>query len=220
MDKRLLQQRLSDVLQIILVAGLVAAIWEQHWFNVFLISGIVIITFFPIFLKKRFEVEIPAEFKLMAIGFIFASVFLGEVHDYYDRFWWWDIVLHTSSGFLLGIIGFLLVYVLNETEQISLDMKPGFVAFFAFLFALGMGVVWEIFEFTIDQLFATNMQKPMLGDNSGLTDTMFDLIVDTIGALIIAVLGYGYMKAKQNESFLRRWIHNFIQNNPRLFRRK
>jgi uncharacterized membrane protein YjdF len=218
MDESTLHSRLTTLLQIILLAGAVGAVWEQQWFNAVIISGIVLITLLPQLLARRFHVVIPAEFQLLTIGFVFASLFLGEVHGYYTRFWWWDIVLHTSSGFLLGIIGFLLVYVLNETEQIQLKMRPGFVAFFAFLFALGTGAVWEIFEFTVDSLFGTDMQKTMLGDSSGLTDTMWDLIVDAVGALIISVLGYGYLKAKRDESFLRRWIRKFIKSNPRLFR--
>lgn len=218
MDESTLHSRLTTLLQIILLAGAVGAVWEQQWFNAVIISGIILITLLPQLLARRFHVVIPAEFQLLTIGFVFASLFLGEVHGYYTRFWWWDIVLHTSSGFLLGIIGFLLVYVLNETEQIQLKMRPGFVAFFAFLFALGTGAVWEIFEFTLDSLFGTDMQKTMLGDSSGLTDTMWDLIVDAVGALIISVLGYGYLKAKRDESFLRRWIRKFIKSNPRLFR--
>jgi uncharacterized membrane protein YjdF len=218
MDESTLHSRLTTLLQIILLAGAVGAVWEQQWFNAVIITGIILITLLPQLLARRFKVIIPAEFQLLTIGFVFASLFLGEVHGYYTRFWWWDIVLHTSSGFLLGIIGFLLVYVLNETEQIQLKMRAGFVAFFAFLFALGTGAVWEIFEFTIDSLFGTDMQKTMLGDSSGLTDTMWDLIVDAVGALIISVLGYGYLKAKRDESFLRRWIRKFIKSNPRLFR--
>ena len=202
-----------------LVLGLAGAIWEQQWLNVVIITGIIIISLYPLLLARRFQVRIPAEFQLLTIGFVFAAVFLGEVHGYYTRFWWWDIVLHTSSGFLLGIIGFLLVYVLNESERVDLHMRPGFVAFFAFLFALGMGTLWEIFEFTMDSVFGMNMQKPMFGDYSGLTDTMWDLIVDAIGALIISVLGYGYLKTVGNSSFLERMIQRFISSNPRLFRR-
>lgn len=218
MDESTLHSRLTTLLQIILLAGAVGAVWEHQWFNAVIITGIILITLLPQLLARRFKVIIPAEFQLLTIGFVFASLFLGEVHGYYTRFWWWDIVLHTSSGFLLGIIGFLLVYVLNETEQIQLKMRAGFVAFFAFLFALGTGAVWEIFEFTIDSLFGTDMQKTMLGDSSGLTDTMWDLIVDAVGALLISVLGYGYLKARRDESFLRRWIRKFIKSNPRLFR--
>src|SRR5690606_30887329 len=109
-------------------------------------------------------------------------------------------VLHGASGFLLGILGFLLVYVLNEKEEIGLDMKPGFVALFAFVFAVALGALWEIFEFAMDSAFGLNMQK------SGLVDTMWDLIVDTAGALVMAVLGYGYLRTAGGESFLEKWI--------------
>ncbi|QVL45522.1 MAG: hypothetical protein KFB94_09965 [Methylophilaceae bacterium] len=215
-----IHRRLTFILQALLMLGLVAEIWSQQWFNAVITSGIILITFAPLYLQKHFHVFIPAEFVLIAIAFIFASLFLGEIHDYYTRYWWWDIALHTVSGVLLGIVGFLLVYVLNETEKIGVNMKPGFVAFFAFLFAVGVGALWEIFEFAMDGFFGMNMQKPMLGDPSGLTDTMWDLIVDTLGAFVIAVLGYGYLKTAKNESFLERWIHAFIRGNPRLFRRK
>ena len=175
-------------------------------------------TFLPVLLERRFRIHIPPEMQLLAITFVFASLFLGEVRDYYNRFWWWDIALHTSSGFLLGILGFLLVHVLTEAERVQVHMKAGFVAFFAFLFALGVGALWEIFEFTMDQLFGTTMQKPMLGDPSGLTDTMWDLIVDALGALVISVLGWRYLKNPQKASFLERWIGDFVRRNPRFFR--
>jgi hypothetical protein len=183
------------------------------------VAAILGVTFLPVVLGNRFNVHIPSEFEALAVIFIMASLFLGEVHAYYTRFWWWDAVLHTMSGFLLGIVGFLMVHILNETAEIGMKMKPGFVAFFALLFAVGVGVLWEIFEFASDELLGTRMQKPMLDDASGLTDTMWDLIVDTVGAAIIAVLGYGYLKTAGNRSFLEQWIAAFVENNPRLFRR-
>jgi len=217
---KITHRRTTVVLQTILFAGAVVAVWEQQWLTAVITAGIIAITLVPLFLKKGLDVFIPPEFELLAIAFVFASLFLGEVRGYYVRFWWWDIVLHTASGFLLGIVGFLLVHILNEIEEIDLNMKPGFVAFFAFLFAVGMGASWEIFEFGMDLFFGMNMQKPMLGDPSGLTDTMWDLIVDTLGALIISLLGYGYLKTAGNRSFLERWIRAFIDSNPRLFARR
>ena len=217
MRQILIHRRLTHVLQAILVVEIVVAVWNHQWLAAVITTGIVMVTLGPFFLGKFFRVFIPPEFVLFAIAFVFASLFLGEIHGYYTRFWWWDIALHSGSGFLLGIIGFLLVHVLNETEDIGLHMKPGFVAFFAFVFAVGMGALWEVFEFTMDSFFGMNMQKEMLGDPSGLTDTMWDLIVDTLGALIIAVLGYGYVKAANNKSFLERWIQAFITKNPRFF---
>lgn len=213
-------RRFSIALKLILLAEATVAAWHQQWLTVGIVACILGITFFPLLMAQRFRVFIPPEFEVLAIIFVFASLFLGEIHGYYTRFWWWDLVLHTSSGLLMGILGFLLVHVLNETEDINLHMTPGFVAFFAFMFAVGVGTLWEIFEFAMDNLFGMNMQKPMLGDPSGLTDTMWDMIVNTLGALVIAVLGYGYLKASGNNSFLERWIQAFIQANPGLFERR
>ncbi|MFP3941395.1 MAG: hypothetical protein ACLF0P_13940 [Thermoanaerobaculia bacterium] len=210
-------RRISFLLQGILLVGAAAALWERQWATALITLGIVALTLAPLLLHRRVRVFIPPEFELLAVAFVFASLFLGEVRGYYVRFWWWDVLLHTSSGFLLGIVGFLLVYVLNEKEEIGLHMNPGFVAFFAFLFAVGVGALWEIFEFGMDRVFGMTMQKPMLGDPSGLTDTMWDLIVDTLGALVISLLGYGYLKTAGSDSFLGRWIGGFVEANPRLF---
>jgi uncharacterized membrane protein YjdF len=220
METQSIQRFLSFLIKAILFVEAVVAVWGQQWLTVAITVGIIAITFIPLLMAKKFQIYIPQEFELLAIIFIFASLFLGEVRGYYLRFWWWDIALHTGSGLLLGVIGFLLVYILNEIEEIRLRMTSGFVAFFAFLFAVSIGALWEIFEFAMDSFFGMNMQKATLGDPSGLTDTMRDLIVDTLGALVISVLGYGYLKAGRKESFLERWIAAFIQKNPRFFTRR
>ena len=202
------------MLKLSLLVGAILS-FAGHRYDAAVITLLIfMITFLPILLGKRFKVKIPVEFEVLAVIFIYASLFLGEVHGYYVRFWWWDLVLHTSSGFLLGILGFLLVDVLNENEYIELDLEPHFVAFFAFLFAIGFGTFWEIFEFMIDNIFDTNMQK------SGLQDTMWDLIVNCIGALIISILGWGYLRKQGINSFLERWVHDFIEVNPRFFRHR
>jgi len=175
------------------------------------VSLILMITLLPVLLGNRFKVYIPHEFESLAVIFVYMALFLGEVQGYYLRFWWWDVVLHTGSGLLLGILGFLLVYVLNEKKEIQLELHPKFIALFAFMFAMGIGAIWEIFEFAMDQLFGMNMQK------SGLMDTMWDLIVDGIGALVISVAGWGFLKKSKGESFLEKWIDAFIDKNPRLF---
>lgn len=215
--RRPIHRRITFGLQAVLLAGAVGAAWAGQWATAVITGSIIAVTLAPLLVKRRFRVFIPPEFEALAIAFVFGTLFLGEVRGYYTRFWWWDIALHTSSGFLLGIIGFLLVHVLNETEEVDVHMKPGFVAFFAFLFAVGIGSLWEVFEFSMDQLFGMDMQKAMLGDPSGLTDTMWDLIVDMLGAAVISVLGYGYLRAAGNESFLERWIDGFIEANPRFF---
>lgn len=215
---RVTHQRITLVLQFILFLEVLAALWGQRWFTAFFTGMIILVTLLPVLLERRFDIHIPPELQLLAIGFVFASLFLGEVRGYYTRYWWWDIALHTTSGFLLGILGFLLVHVMNEMERVEVHMKPGFVAFFAFLFALGIGALWEIFEFAMDTLLGTNMQKAMLDDPSGLTDTMWDLTVDALGALVISAIGWRYLKNTRQTSFLERSISRFVERNPRFFR--
>ena len=205
------------VLQSIMTVELLLLFRDGQWINAFLVLAIMAITLSPALIGRRLRVYIPPEFQVLAVVFVFAALFLGEIHSYYARFWWWDIALHTSSGLLMGILGFLLVYVLNENEHADLHMRPVFVALFAFLFSVTVGTLWEIFEFAMDQIIGTNMQKPMLGDPSGLTDTMWDMIVNALGALSISTLGGWYMKRRER-SFIETWIQRFIERNPRLFR--
>jgi len=209
---------LTVALQSLIVIGVGLSIYEQQWLNAVVITGILLLTLVPGVLGRGLDVYVPAEFELLTIAFIFAAMFLGETRDFYARFWWWDIALHATSGGLLGIFGVLLVYILNHDARIDLHMQPGFVAFFAYCFAATVGTLWEVFEFAMDQLFAMNMQKPMFDDPSGLTDTMWDLIVNSLGALAVSIAGYIYMK-RRIESVVERWIHRFITRNHRLFRR-
>ena len=213
-----MHKRVFFIMQAAMLLGFAGAIYERQWLNAFTIIAIMIVMFVPSMIERRLRVHIPPVFAISALVFVFAALFLGEVRDYFAIYWWWDVALHATSSFLLGIVEFLLVYVLNETDRVELRMRPAFVALFAFCFAMTIGVFWEIFEFAMDSIFGTNMQKPMLGDPSGLTDTMWDLIVNSTGALIVSVLGWLHM-ANRRESFVGVWIRKFVERNPRLFRK-
>jgi hypothetical protein len=209
-----IDRAISMALKIILAIGAVLEAIQGNWLNTIAVTGIIILTFFPLLVGYRLHVRIPPEFELLAVIFVYASLVLGEVYGFYTKYWWWDILLHTGSGLILGIFGFLLVYVINEHDDLEMHMKPSFVGLFAFMFALGMGTLWEIIEFTLDQSFGMNTQV------NSLVDTMSDLIVDGIGALIISVLGYNYLRTPQTDSFLERWIQHFIVLNRRYFPRR
>lgn len=63
-----------------------------------------------------------------------------------------------------------------------------------------MGTLWEVFEFAMDKFVGMNMQKPMLSDPAGLTDTMWDLIVNAIYSLAVVIYGYWYMKRPERST--------------------
>ncbi len=202
---------ISLSLKIILAVGAVLEAIQGNWLNAVATTGVIIVAFLPMLVGYRFHVRIPAEFELLAVIFVYASLYLGDLHGYYLKYWWWDILLHAGSGLILGIFGFLLVYVINEHEDLEMHMKPSFVSLFAFMFALGMGSLWEMFEFVLDQFLGMDTQ------GGSQVDTMSDLIVDGIGAFIISILGYSYLRTTKTDSFLERWIQHFINLNRRFF---
>lgn len=207
---------LGRVLLLLMVVEWILLLIEQLWLSAFLVTLIIVALLSPTIFRKKMDIEIPAEFHITAVVFIFASLYLGEIQNFYSRFWWWDIALHSSAGLLMGIVGFLLVYLLNENKRVELHMAPVFTSLFAFSFAVTIGTLWEVFEFTMDQLFGLNMQKPMMGDSSGLTDTMWDMIVNAMGAFIISFMGFSYLKRKRT-FFVKDWIREFIRSNPQRF---
>lgn len=147
---------------------------------------IFLLMFFPAHLKERHRLYLPFTLELGIVGFIFITLFLGHIQRFYDHIPFWDKFVHFQSGLLLGATGYIFVYILNEQKTSKLDLTPGFVSVFAVAFSLAIGVIWEILEFAADYAFAIHWQD-------GLSDTMWDLIVNAIGALIISIAGYFWM---------------------------
>lgn len=212
-----LHRMLAVILEGVMAVELVGLIRTENWMHAFvtvLLMGVIAI---PVLFRGRLGVPIPSELHIFAALFIFATLFLGEVLAFYYRVWWWDIALHGSAGVLLGLLGFLFVYLANENELVDLSMRPSFVALFAFFFGTALGTFWEIFEFTMDQLFGFEMQKPKWGDATGLVDTMWDLIVDALGAAFMAGVGWLYMRRARRER-TNHWLRRFVERYPKLFR--
>lgn len=140
--------------------------------------------------------------------FTLAALGVGEYFNGYEMFWWWDDMLHTLSGVIIGFLGFLMVYLFNAKYHMTIS--PLFVAVFAFGFAMIVAVGWEIFEFSMDALFGTPMQRwnlpkdaMLIGkDYQGVAvrDTMSDLIVCSLGSLVASVVSYFAFKHKKRTS--------------------
>jgi uncharacterized membrane protein YjdF len=181
---------ISWLIRALLVFTIVRDILIKNYEGLFIVILTLILTFYPNILERRFRVYLPSSIQVIITLFIFAAQYLGEIRNFYERFWWWDIMLHTTSGFVLGIIGFMFVYLLNKNYDTNVTLSPIFIALFAFCFAVMIGAIWEIYEFGMDRLVGFNMQKFREAGQDGLIDTMVDLIVDSIGALVVSVLGY------------------------------
>lgn len=188
----------------------VISLWLGHWNEAFVAVLTLFLTFLPILFEKRMGIRLPLTFGAMVVVFLFATLFLGETGDFYEKYWWWDIVLHSGSAIGFGLIGYVLVFMLFEGDRFA--APPLALAFLSFSIAVTIGAVWEVFEFAMDQIFGMNMQK------SGLVDTMWDIIVDMVGASIGAAAGYFYQRGRRFGG-LARMIEQFVEANKRFFRK-
>lgn len=164
--------------------------------------GGAIVLFLPSRIEKKLSINIPNQMEIVYFIFLFCAIILGEVQNFYYRIPFWDMILHGFSAAMFGALGFIVVSYLNDTEKMDLVLSPFFVAMFAFCFAMTIGTVWEIYEFSADALLGTNMQKFITAENevlvghAALVDTMKDLMVNTVGALLTTTWGYFTMKKR------------------------
>jgi len=157
----------------------------------------------PSMMAKKWKFTIPNFIYVMYYIFLYCAIFLGEMLNFYYVIPHWDVILHFFSGAMLGALGFILVSQLNDSEMIRVSLSPFFVSLFAFCFALACGAIWEIYEFVFDGILGLNMQKFMTGSgevligHAALRDTMTDIIVDALSALLISLIGYSRLKSQK-----------------------
>ena len=154
---------------------LIAQIFNRNFENVFLCVLTLFLFGVPNMVQHRLDIELPNTLEIIILLFIYAAEILGEINAYYVTFPYWDTVLHTLNGFLCAAVGFSLLDILNREEKIGFSLSPLYLAIVAFCFSMTVGVIWEFFECTMDQLFLLDMQK--------------DSVVNTIGSVMLDPTG-------------------------------
>lgn len=239
---------LYTFLRISVILVMLAQLFNRNFENVFLCLLTLILFALPTMLERKLDIDLPNTLEVIILLFIYAAEILGEIGAYYVTFPHWDTVLHTINGFLCAAIGFSLLDILNRNSRVRFHLSPLYLAIVAFCFSMTVGVVWEFFECTMDQLFFLDMQKDTVLQNfgtilldptggnhpvvlrgisdvivvfsdgsqkslglggyldPGLLDTMEDLFVNFIGAMIFSVIGYFYVLSRGKGRFVRRFI--------------
>lgn len=155
----------------------------------------LVVMMLPTIITHKLRLMVPNAMCILYYVFLYCAIFLGEIFSFYYLIPHWDLYLHAMSGAMLGALGFILVDWLNKDEHVRLSMSPIFVSLFAFSFALAVGALWEIYEFSFDRILGLNMQKfrnedgTLLVGANALRDTMEDIIIDAIAAASVAALG-------------------------------
>ena len=147
------------VLRGLIIFVLVRAVLRQEYQSVFLCALSLILMVLPSIVARRLKVVLPSTLEIIILLFIFAAEILGEINSFYVRVPNWDTMLHTINGFLCAAIGFCLVDMLNRNDRFSFKLSPLYLAIVAFCFSMTVGVLWEFYEFGVDQLLGRDMQK-------------------------------------------------------------
>ena len=88
----------------------------------------------------------------------------------YNRYWWLDIVLHTFGGMWVGGV---YVFLRSSTRLVFWRV---------FLFALTVGIFWEILEFVFNTPFF-GVDEAHFSNPLWVLDTLSDLFVDVVASL-------------------------------------
>lgn len=118
-----------------------------------------------------------------ALAWALAAVMLvanlaGYALDLYQRFWWFDRVLH--GGTILAITFWLGLFLCARRLHPSNGRDLGTVLLLACV-GIAIGALWEVAEWGADLVLPGDVIK-------GKHDTIIDLIMDTAGALAGAAL--------------------------------
>lgn len=147
----------------------------------------------PRIIMKVFKFKTSPFLNFVVQFFIFVSMFLGRLNNYYTKFSWWDLFLHAVSGIVIFIVAYMVFMVQNDYKVDN--VKPILIITYTLLFAVAMTAVWEMWEFAGDTLFGLNSQ------GASLLDTMEDIIAGSTGPLIMVPFLYYYLKGKKNILF-------------------
>ena len=99
----------------------------------------------------------------------------------------YDDIAHFISSSLVAFIAFTIVYILDKYwDGLHMDMYA--MAYLVIVTTMAFGVVWEVFEWTSDIITGGHEQW-------SLNDTMSDLVIDTLGGIVMAGIGILLIKS-------------------------
>jgi len=150
--------------------------------------GRTIVSILPLLLLFCKRIPFPLPLIIVFYIFIFCTFFLGAILKFYDRFHWWDIVLHVfGAGFMAFVaISLYLIIIPASYEQ---AISGWLIFIFVLSFAVLSSTIWEILEFIGSQIGS------MKADSQ--KDTMTDQIAGFSGACIVAIYALIRKKARK-----------------------
>lgn len=167
--------------------------------------------------EKRWTRYIPSYLQDVLVAMLWLASYGGAYLNFYYKINSWDIVMHVVLGGFAVVGGYEMAVAMQKRDKTVSDVGVALLCGLGFSFMVGIG--WELFEFTFDQVAGGDTQhwskalaeeaavmynNPHLANPNfidaldpmrySLIDTMEDIICNTVGAVVayIALRIYPY----------------------------
>lgn len=185
---------LTYIIQGLILLAAVSSILAGEYFLGISAGTAFFLTMTPSLMTRNLRLCLPWEINLLVAVSFYLHV-MGHVGDYYVTLApYYDKLTHFVSSVTVALIAFFLAVLAEHQGDIRLT-RPAIIVFIL-VSTLAAGTIWEIYEFVADQVFGTNLQH-------GNIDTMSDLIVDLIGAVIVAIVAAIALARTEGHQFIR-----------------
>jgi len=121
------------------------------------------------------------------------GLYLGEGLKFYNRYFWWDLLVHFLAGITFVNFGIAIASTVDNLSTFH-------ILFFSLSFSVFLHTLWEVFEYVLDCISRTNHQRWQKNTNdkihlsksalqpAGLVDTMHDMVASIVGSLAACVV--------------------------------
>lgn len=165
-------------------------------FSIIKFVGGVALYMLPLLFNLLFKYKLTVTVRYIYYVFIFFAYYVGNIMHGYT---WpnYDTIMHFISGILTSFLGIIILTLFKRFQNKDYKFNVVFILFTS----LAVAALWEIIEFSGDQLFGANMQRV----ETGVVDTMKDIIVAFIGSFLF-IIWYLYEEITNTKLFITKFV--------------
>lgn len=191
------QRQLTRGMQLTLF-GLIFVGLERQSPNIMLNAALGLgVTFLPAILERDHGIPMNSGLALWittaaflhAIGIIGIP---GTGQSLYGAIPHYDKLTHTLSASVIAAAGYATVRAFDEHSD-GVHLPSRFTFVFVLVFVMAFGVIWELLEFAVGAMGQATGVGATGFTQHGLSDTMLDLVFDTLGGIVVGIWGTIYL---------------------------
>ncbi|HPF82763.1 MAG TPA: hypothetical protein PLV83_01130 [Bacilli bacterium] len=148
---------------------------------------------------RKMKVLLNDSMELIYIIFIVFALVLGSLFKFYDLIYFYDKLVHFTSGILSAVVGIYLLVIFKKYDK----NNKVFNAIFIFFTSLAVASLWEMFEYTSSIVFKVDPQRVL---TTGVNDTMLDIIMAALASILVIMM-YLYEETNKKNLIIKRFIN-------------